>query len=65
MKVNDIISLIDDDTLIWISTKGGGRWTMPKEYLIASDGDEEIIKIEVDSIVEKRRGKSDSITLYV
>lgn len=68
MKIKDIIPLIDeyDKVLIWISSiNGGGRWTMPRKDLIEHDGESKIVKIEIDSVLEKRRGKSDSITLYI
>ena len=47
MRVKDIIPIIVDDIVIWICGYKRGRWTMPREILIESDGENEINKIDI------------------
>jgi len=47
MKVKDIIPIIEDGIVIWICGYKSGRWTMPREILIESDGENEINKIDI------------------
>ena len=65
MLVKDIMPLIEDDVFIWIQRNKGGRWTMPRKDIIKSDGEKEVIKIDVGSSKEYRRKEYYTITLYV
>lgn len=47
MKVKDIIPLIDESIIIWIS--GHGSWTMPRKDLLECDGERLVSKITVGS----------------
>ena len=65
MIVKDIVSLIENDIFIWIQSNNGGRWTMPREDIIKSDGEKEVTKVDVGSSKEYRRKEYYTITLYV
>ena len=47
MKVKDIIPIIEDGIVVWIYRDKSGRWTMPREVLIESNGDEKVNKIDI------------------